>query len=207
MENQTKINSIINYSGKFILASASPRRRKLLELLGIDFSVMVSDVDEEKHNNGSNPAVNVMNLAELKALQIAKRVDFPAIIIGADTIVVLDGEIINKPADENDAFRILKKLSGRTHKVFTGIALIETNSRRRIIDYKETKVTFRTLRNEEIKSYIATGSPMDKAGAYGIQDDFGAVFVNHIEGCYYNIVGLPLELLYRKIIELLNSIE
>ncbi len=199
------MKNLIKYYGKFILASASPRRRKLLELLGIDFSVMAADIDEEEHNNGSDPIFYVTNLAELKAKKIAESINFPAIVIGADTIVVLNGEIINKPNDKLDAYRILRKLSGKTHQVFTGIVLIETNSNRKLIDCKETKVTFRHLTDDEINSYIATGSPLDKAGAYGIQDDFGAVFVSHIEGCYYNIVGLPLELLYRKIIEIVKQ--
>ncbi len=204
MYKQKIFSSLIKYDGRFILASSSPRRKKLLEVIGIEFDVITADVDEENHN-GINPIQHVKELAFIKASKVANQLNYPAIVLGADTIVVLDNYIINKPNDEEDAYKILRKLSGRTHTVYTGIALIENQTQKQIIDYQETKVRFRQLEDNEIYAYIASGSPMDKAGAYGIQDDLGAVFVNYIEGCYYNIVGLPLELLYRKIIELLNT--
>jgi septum formation protein len=119
--------------------------------------------------------------------------------------VVLDDEILHKPKDEQDAFRILTQLSDNTHTVFTGICLFDKPSGKYLTDFQATEVSFRKLEDDEISSYIATGSPMDKAGAYGIQDDFGAVFVSNIKGCYYNIVGLPLELLYRRMREFLKG--
>jgi septum formation protein len=121
--------------------------------------------------------------------------------IGSDTIVVLGNEILEKPADSKDAAKMLQKLSSNTHTVYTGVALFDSANKKEDIRYEETKVSFRQLNAKEIDAYISTGSPMDKAGAYGIQDDFGAVFVNRIEGCYYNIVGLPLQLLYKMLME------
>ena len=118
------------------------------------------------------------------------------IIITADTIVVLNKEILGKPINEKDAFKILNKLSGKTHIVYTGFAISNLQEEKTIIDYEKTLVTFRKLNRKEILDYIRTGSPMDKAGAYGIQDDFGAVFIKKINGCYYNVVGLPLSKVY-----------
>ena len=124
---------------------------------------------------------------------------------GADTTVVLQGYILNKPLDAADAVRMLSMLSNRTHEVFTGIALIECSAdgsaRKIITDVSRTEVRFRRLSADEIRSYVASGSPLDKAGGYGIQDDFGAVFVEAIHGCYNTVVGLPLELLYRRLLE------
>jgi septum formation protein len=137
----------------------------------------------------------VEDLALLKARKGADAVAEPSIIIGSDTTVVLDGEILNKPDDEEHAVKMLRLLSGRTHTVFTGLALVHQGGRHRVAS-RRTDVTFRPLDDGEIVAYVRGGSPMDKAGAYGIQDDFGAVFVSRVEGCYYTIVGLPLELLY-----------
>ncbi len=142
-----------------------------------------------------------MQLAGAKALEVASRMQEVSIVLGADTVVVLDGEILGKPIDRNDATRMLRRLSGNTHTVYTGIALVDSSSLRVSTAVARTEVTFRELGDEEIADYITGGSPMDKAGAYGIQDDYGAVFVSHIVGCYYNIVGLPLELLYRTLRE------
>jgi len=195
---------LLKLEKKLILASASPRRHKLLKQLGFDFEVLVSNIDETNHSDLS-PESHVKVLAFEKARHVADAVKVPAIILGSDTIVVLDGEVLNKPVDAQDAERILKKLSGRTHKVFTGIALIDLPSNNYKTEFQETEVTFRSLTEEEIKAYISTGSPMDKAGAYGIQDDFGAVFVSKVNGCYYNIVGLPLEMLYSSLKSFINS--
>jgi septum formation protein len=129
-------------------------------------------------------------------MDVASKLGYDAIVIGADTIVVIDDEILNKPKSENDAKEMLRRLSGRTHTVFTGVSVVRTDVENPITNYKATEVTFRDLTDREIELYVSTGSPMDKAGAYGIQDDIGAVFISHINGCYYNIVGLPLELLY-----------
>jgi septum formation protein len=198
------ITKLLKLEKKLILASASPRRHKLLKQLGFDFEVLVSNIDETNHSDLS-PESHVKVLAFEKARHVADAVKEPAIVLGSDTIVVLDGEVLNKPVDAQDAERILKKLSGRTHKVFTGIALIDLPSNNFKTEFQETEVTFRLLTEEEIKAYISTGSPMDKAGAYGIQDDFGAVFVSKVNGCYYNIVGLPLEMLYSSLKSFINN--
>lgn len=183
------------------LASKSPRRRKLLKQLGISFKSFSVDINEEVLD-GEHPIKTVRRLAlhksELASLKVRN-----GIIITADTIVVLNKEIIGKPKDERDAYNILYKLSGKTHLVFTGFAVKNLINGKSIVDYEMTKVTFRKLMPKEIKDYIKTGSPMDKAGAYGIQDDFGAVFVEKIDGCYYNVVGFPLAKLYRSLTEIL----
>ena len=181
------------------LASKSPRRKKLLSQINLDFKTFSVDADEAVIN-GEHPAALVKRLSKVKlkhALQKIKK----GIIITADTIVVIDNKIIGKPVDEKDAVRILKTLSGNTHRVYTGFSVHNTEMQKTLTDYEKTLVTFRDLSNEEIEDYIASGSPMDKAGAYGIQDDFGAVFVKKIDGCYYNVVGLPLSKLYDTLVK------
>lgn len=182
------------------LASKSPRRRKLLKLLNIKFKAISVDLDE-KIKNGEKPVDAVKRIASEK-LDAARLHLRKGLIITADTVVVIDGKIIGKPKDEADAKRILRKLSGNTHEVFTGFALYNSKSGKQIIDYERTKVTFRKLDDNEIDEYIKSGSPMDKAGAYGIQDDYGAVFIEKISGCYYNVVGLPLARLYKRLKEI-----
>lgn len=194
------IEKLIHIDRKLILASASPRRQKLMKIFGMDFEICPAEINEEEFQS-STPSEIVLELSLKKAQEVAK-VFNDAIIIGSDTIVWLDGKLLSKPTDEADAFRILTELSGRTHKVFTGITLLDSKSKNILQDFAETDVTFREISDEEKSAYIATGSPMDKAGAYGIQDDFGAVFVIKITGCYYNIVGLPVSKLY----DLLKSI-
>jgi len=191
-----KIQNLLNLKEPLILASQSPRRKKLLEQLGFEFTIQPSDVDESEHILETTPEDFVIKLSFSKAKDVASRQNEHAYILGADTIVVLAHEILTKPVDKADAKRILRTLSGRTHKVFTGITIMESITYRSISAVQVTDVIFRELEDKEIEAYIATGSPFDKAGAYGIQDDFGAVFISHINGCYYNIVGLPLELLY-----------
>lgn len=176
------------------LASKSPRRKHLLELLNLKFETFSVDLNEEILD-GEHPVKTVKRLSEQKLQEARKRIS-DGLIITADTIVVLEGEIIGKPKDEPDAERILKSLSGKTHAVYTGFAVCNTEKEITLIEYEKTLVTFRHLEHEEILDYIKSGSPMDKAGAYGIQDDFGAVFVRRIDGCYYNVVGLPLTRLY-----------
>ena len=190
------ISKLINLDVPLILASQSPRRQKLLRQLGFDFVVMPAKIDENDFSDGVNPEQHVKDLSLKKAEYIAKKINEPAIVLGSDTIVVLNGTILNKPVDKPDAMRMLNTLSGNTHVVYTGIALVDVVSGRNSVAVQKTDVTFRKLSGDEIEAYVETGSPLDKAGAYGIQDDFGAVFVEHINGCYYNIVGLPLELLY-----------
>lgn len=183
------------------LASKSPRRKKLLQSLNLNFETVVVDC-EEKIKHGEKPANVVQRLAKEKlnaALGKIKR----GIIITADTIVVIDGRIIGKPKSKKDAADILKFLSGRTHIVYTGFSVCNTKTGRTITDFEKTRVSFRKLETEEISKYIATGSPLDKAGAYGIQDDFGAVFVEKINGCYNNVVGLPLTKLYQALLRII----
>ncbi|HEX3072894.1 MAG TPA: Maf family protein [Ignavibacteriales bacterium] len=182
------------------LASKSPRRRKLLKLLNIKFKAISVDLDE-KIKNGEKPVDAVKRIASEK-LDAARLHLRKGLIITADTVVVIDGKIIGKPKDEADAKRILRKLSGNTHEVFTGFALYNSKTGKKIVDHERTKVTFRKLDDNEIDEYIKSGSPMDKAGAYGIQDDYGAVFIEKISGCYYNVVGLPLARLYKRLKEI-----
>ena len=171
-----------------ILASASPRRRELLSLIFNDFRVLPSEFDESLVPAELGPADHVVYSATAKARDVASR--FPgSIVVGADTIVVVDGAILGKPAEEQDAARMLAMLSGRTHEVYTGIAVILGDAERSGVEC--TEVTFRELSEEIIRRYIATGEPMDKAGAYAIQGK-GAVLIRCISGCYPNVVGLPL---------------
>ncbi len=177
-----------------VLASRSPRRIHLLRQIGLDPSVIPCDVDEDF--DLSRPASeNAVTLALRKAREVARTVN-GAIVIGADTIVTLDGRMLGKPADPDDAARMLEMLSGKAHVVHTGYALVDRPSDAFVTGVEETSVTFRDIPRSEIEEYVTGGSPMDKAGAYGIQDDYGAVFVTRIEGCYYNVVGLPLASLY-----------
>ena len=183
------------------LASKSPRRRNLLKQIGLSFKAFSVKLHEEIFD-GEHPIKTVKRLA-LHKLDEAKKKVSKGIIITADTIVVLDNEIIGKPRNEKDAVNILTKLSGRTHKVYTGFAIYNSESNKTIVNYERTFVTFRKLTNSEINDYVNSGSPMDKAGAYGIQDDFGAVFVSKINGCYYNVVGLPLSKLYSELLSII----
>jgi septum formation protein len=172
-----------------ILASASPRRTELLASAGIEFSVFAGNVPEEPLPE-EVPIDHVIRLARDKAYEVAARVE-GKYFIGADTIVVCDGEIMGKPKDEADAERMLRKLSGVSHEVITGFALYDKGRDDLLCDAVTTKVYFKRLADEEISSYIATGCPMDKAGAYAIQGG-AAHMVERIEGSYTNVVGLPL---------------
>lgn len=181
---------------RIILASASPRRRNLLRQIGLSFTVDESNVPEDTSGYPS-PRDIVLGLSRKKAVEVASRHD-DALIIGADTIVVLDGDVLGKPADAGDAARMLRSLSGRTHEVYTGFCILERPGDRSAGDFERTLVTFRALGDDEIDRYVRSGSPMDKAGAYGIQDDVGAIFVERIEGCFYNVVGFPLTRFYMR---------
>jgi septum formation protein len=183
------------------LASKSPRRRKLLKQIGINFSSTSVDLDEEIHP-GELPLKAVKRLA-MEKMDLAKRKISKGIIITADTIVVLNKKIIGKPKTKTDAVKLLKSLSGNTHSVYTGFAVYNSVNSKIILDYEKTAVTFNKLSGKMIKDYVVTGSPMDKAGAYGIQDDFGSVFVKKVNGCYYNVVGLPIPKLYQSILKVL----
>jgi len=183
------------------LGSKSPRRKKLLTQLNLKFKVTSSDIDE-KIVKSETPLQNVKRLS-LEKLNKTREQIKKGIIITADTVVVLNDKIIGKPKNKKDAFRILKMLSGKTHYVYTGFSVYNSLNGKLINDYEKTAVTFRKLETAEIKDYIETGSPMDKAGAYGIQDDFGAVFVKKINGCYYNVVGLPLAKIYNSLLRII----
>ena len=178
-----------------VLASQSPRRRALLDRLGVNFSVQPSHADET-FPPGASPPEAVEALALRKAEAVAPAYG-DALTLGADTIVVLDDDVLEKPADATEAFVMLRRLSGQTHTVYSGLALVHPASGRAATTHEATAVTFAELEDDEIAAYVRTGSPLDKAGAYGIQDDLGALFVARIEGDYYNVVGLPLHRLYR----------
>lgn len=174
-----------------ILASSSPRRRELLQGLGIPFTVETSDVDEST-SPGLPPAEIVESLAQRKAREIAgKKGD--GLVIGADTIVVLDGNVLGKPRDDADAYQMLQSMQGREHTVFSGVALIDAKSGREEVAHRSTKVRIRPLTKQEIIAYIATKEPLDKAGSYAIQG-IGSTIVEAIQGDYFTVVGLPLNL-------------
>jgi len=174
---------------KIILASTSPRRLELLRGLGLKVEVVGSKVRESKFDI-PNPQKLVKTLALTKAQEVARRTK-SGLIIGADTIVVLKGKILGKPKDEEEAKSMLRKLSGRTHEVLTGLAVIHAPSGKTKVDFVRTKVKFRKLFEQEIAGYVAEDKPFDKAGAYAIQEKAG-LFVEKIDGCYFNVVGLPL---------------
>ncbi|MGN7939656.1 Maf family protein [Virgibacillus sp. 6R] len=177
-----------------ILASASPRRKELLELLQIPFKVIPSEV-EEKVDETLHPEEMVKLLAQQKAEYVAKS-NQNAYVIGSDTLVVYDGQMLGKPVDKNHAIEILQKLSGKTHEVYTGVSIIYGSQIRSFTE--KTAVTFYPLSNKEIEDYVSTGEPMDKAGGYGIQG-YGSLLVNKISGDYYAVVGLPIARLKREL--------
>lgn len=185
-----------------VLASGSPRRRELLRQAGIPFRVRPARVDEDallaSLPPGLGPGGAVERLALAKAQDVAGRLRRPRLVLAADTTVVLDGEMIQKPRDEDDARRMLALLSGRTHEVFTGVALIGPARVR--VAHERTRVTMAPLSPAVIERYVRTGEPMDKAGAYAVQG-YGSLLVERIEGCYFNVVGLPLPLLARLLRE------
>jgi nucleoside triphosphate pyrophosphatase len=182
---------------KLILASASPRRAELLRSAGLQFTVLSSAVDETPMPS-EVPQDLVRRLALAKAELVAARALGPAIVIAADTVVVLEGAILGKPRTSEDARQMLAKLSGRTHSVMTGVALIRLPDAERREFIETTQVHFASVSNEEIVKYLASGEPFDKAGAYAIQG-LGGRFVPRIDGCYFNVVGLPLARLYHEL--------
>lgn len=178
----------------FILASKSPRRSELLQNLGVEFDVAVSDIDESKIPRNLPPKLYVQELALLKGTSIGAGCGEGRLVIAADTVVVCDGEIIGKPADEAEARRMLQMMSGKAHEVYTGFSITDSTSGMTASGYEVTKVRFRKLSDEEIDAYIASGAPYDKAGGYGIQGR-ASLFVEGIDGDYFNVVGLPLNAL------------
>lgn len=193
-----KETSIVRFRVPFVLASQSPRRRFLLERLGVPLTVDPSGAPEVIVQ-GKEPAGQVEQFARDKACDVATRHP-EALVLGADTVVVLDGRILGKPRDADHARSMLRSLAGRRHLVYTGIALVHRASQRVHTSHARTRVTFAALSDSEIQRYVKGGSPMDKAGAYGIQDDAGSLFIEHIEGDYYNVVGLPLRTLYVSLV-------
>ena len=184
---ETVTDSVADAWPRVVLASQSPRRRELLTLIGIPHTVQPADIDEAVHDN-EQPAQHAERLARTKAAVIAAR-DRDALVIGSDTIVVIDGQILGKPADEADATRMLRLLSGRTHQVVTAVAVAFGGQL--VSGVEHVAVTFRALTDKNIGDYIATREPMDKAGSYGVQG-FGATIVQRIDGDFFAVMGLPL---------------
>ena len=188
---------------ELILASASPRRSELLKNMGLDFTVVVSDADESRADKSVEPGIYVQELAFLKAAASAKKLSSRRnkIVIAADTVVVsADGALLGKPETEQAAFNMLRSLSGVTHKVYTGYSVMRLSDGKTVCESVCTSVKFRELSDERIKRYIKTGEPMDKAGAYGIQQ-LGALLVEKIDGDYFNVVGLPVGALAKTLEE------
>lgn len=176
---------------RIILASASPRRREILTQLNIDFEIIVSDADES--SDITDAGLLCMELSKIKALSVAQKADDKnALIIGCDTVVVRGGKILGKPKDRTDAFNMLKALQNEEHSVISGLTLV--HGEKVISRYEETKVTFDKMSDTEIEKYVNTGECDDKAGGYAIQG-LAAPFIKGINGCYYNVVGLPVNLL------------
>ena len=182
---------------RLILASASPRRSALLSQIGLTFEVFPSEIEEPLPNKNLSPEKVTQKLAKLKARAVAERYT-EGIIIGADTLVLFKKELLGKPKNREDAKSMLSRLSGKTHRVITGVALIDVKKKTETAWSEVTKVCFRELCADEIDNYIKSGEAKDKAGAYGIQGR-GAAFVKRIDGCYFNVVGLPLASFVEKL--------
>ena len=197
IENPQLDNTLPN----IILASKSPRRADLLKQIGLEFKVYPSEIEEPQIT--ASPETAVQELALTKARTVAATFD-AGIVLGADTVVVIDGQPIGKPENDAHAVEILKQLSGNRHEVITGVALIDIKRKNEVVWAEKTTVYFRTLYQSEILAYIHSGEASDKAGAYGIQGKAGA-FVERIEGCYFNVVGLPLASLTVQLRRLLED--
>ena len=185
---------ILSYSRRFILASQSPRRLKLLEQLGLHPEVIPSTLSED-FDSSLSIEENIRSFAELKATAVSENID-NGIIVGADTVVILDEEVLGKPVDPAEASKMLRKLSGKMHRVLTAFCVYATPEKRSFTDAETTNVYFKQLSDNVIERYISIEQPFDKAGAYGIQDRT-AVFVEKIEGSYENVMGFPLSRFYR----------
>ncbi len=183
---------------KLVLASASPRREELLKQLKLKFTVVPGRIDESL-DDGLLPVEMVEKLAQKKILKVANLVE-DAVIIAADTIVVFNNKILGKPADHNEAKKMLEMLQGKEHQVFTSIAIYQTNDKKMLVKHDQTTVKMIEIELEDIEKYIKTGEPMDKAGAYGIQG-IGGIFVEEIRGSYYTVMGLPIHLLTKMLKE------
>ncbi|GAA0065315.1 MAG: Maf-like protein [Clostridium perfringens] len=183
---------------KVILASKSPRRVEILEKIVKEFEVVESNFDENTIDFKGDIEKYVKDLSRNKAIEVSKGLNEPSIVIAADTVVFQEGKVLEKPKNEEDAFSMLSSLSGNTHKVYSGICLINTYNDTVVTDCDCTEVRFSELNPRQIRNYINSGEPMDKAGAYGIQG-LGGAFVEGIKGCYYNVMGLPLNKLYKAL--------
>ncbi|WP_125152611.1 Maf-like protein [Clostridium rectalis] len=187
---------------KVILASASERRKELLKRIIKNYEVLPSDFLEETVLFSGNCSKYVMELSKGKVLDVGEKIKYhDALIIGCDTIVSFNNEVLGKPRNKQEAFNTLKLLCGNTHKVYTGLTVLNKATNDLKSDFVCTEVKFSNITDEMIKRYIDTNEPMDKAGSYGIQD-YGGVFVEKINGCYYNVVGLPLNKLYSMLIKM-----
>lgn len=191
---------MLKNTNPIILASKSPRRQELLQLMGIDFKVVLRDVDES-YPAGLSPSDIAVYIAEKKAKAFDEVIE-NEIVITADTIVSLEGKILGKPDNEAHAFEILSDLSGKRHEVITAVSLLKNHKLTSF--YEVSEVFFKELSAEQIKYYVSTYSPMDKAGAYGIQEWIGLVAVAKINGSYSNIVGLPTQRLYEELCKLMD---
>lgn len=185
---------------KIILASASPRRKELMSMAGLSFDVIVSDCDENISYDSPEDMVKKLSLRKAQSVadQIRKTESAPHLVIGSDTIVFFQNQILGKPKDEKDAFCMLKAMSGNTHTVYTGVSIIDTGNGQTETFYEATQVEFYDVTDQEIKDYIATGAPMDKAGSYGVQGR-GCFLVKRIEGDYFTVVGLPIARLWKEL--------
>lgn len=181
---------------KIILASTSPRRHSLAEQMGLEFEIIASNYEEDMSMD-LGPDKLAMTLAYGKAREVADRVK-TGIVLGVDTFVVFEGKKLGKPKSEESAFQMLKSFSGKYQEVYSGVAIIDCETGKEIRDYEVTKVKFREMEDFEIKSYIKTGEPMDKAGAYGIQG-LSSVFIEKVDGCYTNVVGFPVYNIYKNL--------
>jgi septum formation protein len=186
---------------KLLLASNSPRRRELLWNAGFDIEIIPSGVDEGEPSPGELPEEYAQRVARDKALHVAAHAPSGSLVLGADTIVAIGDLVLGKPSGPSDATRMLRLLSGQTHEVITAICLVRAPDVVAVMEQERTFVTFAELSEDEIRSYVASHEPFDKAGAYAIQG-LGSKFISHISGCYFNVVGLPVALLYEKLKEL-----
>lgn len=183
---------------KLVLASTSPRREEILKQLNLKFTIVPSKINEENFNN-NDPIELVENLALEKAKSISELVE-DAIIIAADTVVVKDDQILGKPADESEAKDMLRQLRSNQHQVITGVAVLNSQTKKNYVEHNITDVTMTAISEDEINNYVSTGEPLDKAGSYAIQG-FGGLFIEEIRGSYYSVMGLPIH----QLAKLLNK--
>ena len=177
---------------QIVLASSSPRRSDLLRQIGMTFEVVPPDVDESRFSFDDDPPGTVERLALEKARSTARWVDARGrLVLGADTVVLFEGKVLGKPVDADDAFSMLGRLTGRTHRVLTGFALLEPETTRSVTAHEWTTVYMRDCTHQDIRAYVDTGEPLDKAGSYGA-NGLGAGLITRVEGCFYNVIGLPL---------------